>query len=142
MGFDVRSPVVEDDRVVQHFASFLDISERVARERDLREAKETLDRRVAARTERLRQANERLQEEVKRRQRTEAALRDALAPGQEDIRYRDFLVREVHHRAKNALQLAVALLSEQARHVDSPACRDALRPPWGGSGAWAGSMHC
>ena len=90
------SPVIEDGRVMQHFASFLDISERVARERDLRGAKAMLDRRVAARTERLRQANERLQEEVERRQRTEATLRDALAKGQEDIRYRDFLIREVH----------------------------------------------
>ena len=101
------SPVVEDGRVVQHFASFLDVSERVARERELREAKEALDRRVAARTRRLQEANARLEEEVERRQRTEATLRDALAQGQEDIRYRDFLIREVDHRAKNALQLAV-----------------------------------
>lgn len=125
------SPVVEDGRVIQHFASFIDISERVAREQDLREAKAMLDRRVAARTERLRQANMRLQEEVERRQRTEATLRDALAQGQEDIRYRDFLVREVNHRTKNALQLAVSLLSVQARHVDDPSCRDALETAMG-----------
>ena len=30
------SPVIEDGRLVQHFASFLDISDRVARERELR----------------------------------------------------------------------------------------------------------
>ena len=125
------SPVIEDGRVVQHFASFLDISDRVARERDLREAKETLDRRVATRTRRLQEVNARLQEEVERRQRTEAALRDALAQGQEDIRYRDFLIREVNHRIKNALQLAVSLLGVQARHVDSPACRDALEAAMG-----------
>jgi PAS domain S-box-containing protein len=125
------SPVVKDGRVVQHFASFLDISERVARERDLREAKATLDRRVAARTERLRQANEQLHEEVERRQRTEATLRDALAQGQADIHYRDFLVREVNHRTKNALQLAVALLGVQARHVDNQSCRDALEAAMG-----------
>ena len=109
------SPVVEDGRVVQNFASFLDISERVARERDLREAKATLDRRVATRTRRLQEVNARLHEEVERRQRTEATLRDALAQGQEDIRYRDFLIREVNHRTKNALQLAVSLLGVQAR---------------------------
>ena len=99
------SPVIEHDRVVQHFASFIDINERVARERDLREAKETLDRRVATRTRRLQEVNARLQEEVERRQRTEATLRDALAQGQgqEDIRYRDFLIREVNHRTKNAI---------------------------------------
>jgi PAS domain S-box-containing protein len=125
------SPVVEEGLVVQHFASFLDISERVARERDLREAKATLDQRVATRTRRLQEANLRLQEEVERRQRTEATLRDALAQGQEDIRYRDFLVREVNHRTKNALQLAVALLGVQARHVDDPSCRSALEAAMG-----------
>lgn len=125
------SPVVEHGRVIQHFASFIDISERVAREQDLREAKATLDRRVAARTEGLRQANVRLQEEVARRQRTEATLRDALAQGQEDIRYRDFLIREVNHRTKNALQLAVSLLSVQARHVDDPSCRSTLETAMG-----------
>ncbi len=125
------SPVVEDGRVVQHFASFLDISDRVARERELREAKETLDRRVAARTKRLQQANARLEEEVERRRRTEATLRDALAQGQEDIRFRDFLIREVDHRTKNALQLAVSLLGVQARHVEDPACRGALETAMG-----------
>jgi PAS domain S-box-containing protein len=125
------SPVVEDGRVIQHFASFLDISERVARERDLREVKETLDRRVATRTRRLQEVNARLQGEVERRQRTEATLRDALAQGQEDIRYRDFLIREVNHRTKNALQLAVSLLGVQARHVDDPSCRSALEAAMG-----------
>jgi len=125
------SPVVEDGRVVQHFASFLDISARVARERELRDAKATLDRRVATRTKRLQQANARLAEEVERRQRTEATLRDALAQGQEDIRYRDFLIREVDHRTKNALQLATSLLGVQARHVDDPACRGALETAMG-----------
>jgi PAS domain S-box-containing protein len=125
------SPVVEDDRVVQNFASFIDISERVARERDLREAKETLDRRVAIRARRLEETNARLQEEVERRQRTEATLRDALAQGQEDIRYRDFLVREVNHRTKNALQLAISLLGVKARHVEDPDCRGALETAMG-----------
>jgi PAS domain S-box-containing protein len=125
------SPVVEDGRVVQHFASFLDVSDRVARERELREAKEALDRRVAARTRRLQEANARLEEEVERRQRTEATLRDALAQGQEDIRYRDFLIREVDHRTKNALQLAVSLLGVQARHVEDPGCRGALETAMG-----------
>jgi two-component sensor histidine kinase len=68
---------------------------------------------------------------VERRRRTEATLRDALAQGQEDIRYRDFLIREVDHRAKNALQLAVSLLGVQARHVDDPACRATLETALG-----------
>ena len=79
---------------------------------------------------------------MERRQRTEATLRDALAQGQEDIRYRDFLIREVHHRTKNALQLAVALLGVQARHVDSQSCRDALEAAMGRLGRVGESITC
>jgi PAS domain S-box-containing protein len=120
------SPVKEGGRVVQHFASFIDVSQRVARERELHAAQETLDRRVATRTRRLQEVNARLQDEVERRQRAEATLRDALVQGQEDVRYRDFLLREVNHRTKNALQLAVSLLGVQARHVEDSSCRGAL----------------
>uniref|UniRef100_UPI001B806391 sensor histidine kinase n=1 Tax=Belnapia moabensis TaxID=365533 RepID=UPI001B806391 len=98
----------------------------LARERELHEAKKTLERRVATRTRRLQEVNARLQEEVERRQRTEATLRDALAQGQEDIRYRDFLIREVNHRTKNALQLAISLLRVQARQIDDPDCHATL----------------
>jgi PAS domain S-box-containing protein len=80
------SPVKEGGRVVQHFASFIDVSQRVARERELHAAQETLDRRVATRTRRLQEVNARLQDEVERRQRAEATLRDALVQGQEDVR--------------------------------------------------------
>lgn len=123
-------PIVQNGQVVQHFASFMDITVRVRREAALREVKETLDRRVATRTQRLQLAKERLEGKVERRRRTEAALRDALAQGQEDLRYRDFLVREVNHRTKNALQMAVTLLELQARQSD-PGLRDGLRTAMG-----------
>jgi len=125
------SPVIEDNRVVRHFASFIEITERVERERHLREAKEMLDHRVATRTKKLQQANARLEEEIERRRRTEALLRDALEQDQEDLRFRDFLIREVNHRTKNALQMAVSLLSLQARHSDDPACCSALESATG-----------
>jgi PAS domain S-box-containing protein len=125
------SPVVEDNRVVQHFASFLDVTDRITREQELREAKETLDRRVATRTKRLQQANARLEEEIERRRRTEALLRDAFEQGQEDLRFRDFLIREVNHRTKNALQMAVSLLRVQARCSNDPVCSDTLETAMG-----------
>jgi PAS domain S-box-containing protein len=118
-------PMEEDGRVVRHFSSFYDITERVRREQGLQEEKETLERRVTTRTRRLQEAKERLEEEVERRQRTEATLRDALAQGQEDLRFRDFLIREVNHRTKNALQLAVGLLRLQASRA-GPEVREAL----------------
>jgi two-component sensor histidine kinase len=110
---------------MRHFSSFYDIAEQVRREQALQQEKETLERRVATRTKRLQQAKEKLEKEVERRRRTEATLRDALAQGQEDLRFRDFLVREVNHRTKNASQLAVSLLGVQASHA-APESRDAL----------------
>ena len=121
-------PMVEDGRVVRHFASFYDITDRMRREQTLRERRETLERLVAARTKRLQQANARLEEEVERRRRTEATLRDALAQGQEDIRFRDFLVREVNHRTKNVLQLTVALLQVQASRATPRSAAPCRRP--------------
>ncbi len=118
-------PMAEDGRTVRHFASFFDITDRVRRERGLEEEKDTLARRVAARTRRLQEAKARLEEEVERRRRTEATLRDALAQDQEDLRFRDFLIREVNHRTKNALQLAVSLLRVQASRA-GPETRGAL----------------
>jgi len=91
-------PIRREGRTAWHFASFYDITDRVRRGQALDEERGTLERRVAARTRRLQQAKERLEEEVERRRRTEATLRDALAQGQEDLRFRDFLVREVNHR--------------------------------------------
>ena len=125
------SPVVEDGRVVRHFASFMDVTERVRREHELRAARDALERQVEARARRMDEATARLAAEVERRRRTEALLRDALAERQEDVRFRDFLVREVNHRTKNALQIAVALLAVQARQVADPACRAALEAAMG-----------
>ncbi len=111
-------PMAEDGRVVRHFAPFFDIADRVRRELGLEE-KDTVARRVAARTRRLQEVKARLEEEVERRRRTEATLRDALAQDQEDLHFRDFLIREVNHRTKNALQLAVSLLRVQASRAGS-----------------------
>ena len=121
----LMDPMEEDGRVARHFSSFYDITERVHREQALHEENETLERRVAARTRRLQQAKEKLEAEVERRQRTEATLRDALAQGEEDLRFRDFLIQEVNHRTKNALQLAVSLLGVQASRA-TPETREAL----------------
>jgi PAS domain S-box-containing protein len=120
-------PVVEDGRVVQHFASFLDITHRVELERRLAEARETLERRAAERTRRLQEANARLREEVERRTRVEAVLRDTLAEKDAEVRFRTVLAREVDHRARNALQMAGTLLSIHARAMEDPDCADALR---------------
>lgn len=120
------SPVTEGGRIVQHFASFIEVTRRVELEGELRQAREALERRVAERTRRLEQANARLEEEVERRRRMEAVLRDTLAQREEDLRYRTFLAREVDHRTKNALQVASSMLQLQAGRTGDPATLEAL----------------
>jgi two-component sensor histidine kinase len=85
-----------------------------------------LEQHVVARTRRLQETNARLEREIERRLRTEATLRDALTQGQEDLRYREVLIREVNHRTKNALQLAIGLLSVQANRAADVGIRDTL----------------
>lgn len=72
---------------IQRTVSFLDISRRRAAEEELHRSNLLLERRVKDRTQAL-----------------ETALAD-----------KDLLLREINHRAKNTLQLAVSLLSLQAR---------------------------
>ncbi len=124
-------PMVENDRIVRHFASFLDVTETVNRDQELREANELLDRRIGVSMRKLHEANNRLEAEVTRRRRTEAILRDALAEVEQDLRFRDFLLREVNHRTKNALQIAVSLLAKKARQADNEATRNTLESAMG-----------
>ena len=118
------APMAEDGRVVRHFASLLDVTGRVEGERRLRELNETLERRVADRTRRL-------EAEVERRGRLEAVLRDRLAREQEHVRQKEFLVREVNHRTKNAIAMAAALLGVQADRSGDRGTREALEAAQG-----------
>ncbi|MGC2854860.1 sensor histidine kinase [Novispirillum sp. DQ9] len=120
------STTVEGDRVTQHFASFLDISDRVRAERRVDELNATLEAQVELRTRRLEEANHRLREEIARRQRLEATLRDALQHGQELLAQKSILIKEIHHRTKNALSVAAALLQIQGAKSDNPETRQAL----------------
>ncbi len=52
------------------------------------------------------------------------ALRASVA--RQAVRQQEILAREVHHRVKNSLQMAVSLLSLRARQAPEPSARDAL----------------
>jgi PAS domain S-box-containing protein len=120
------SPIFEDGRIVQHFVSFVDITERKAVEDDLRRLTEELDRRVVLRTERLDGINRRLAEEAERRTEVERVLRNTLQDKDRLLREKDDLMSEVNHRVKNTLQLASSLLLVQQSIQDSGAVREAL----------------
>jgi PAS domain S-box-containing protein len=115
------------DHIVQHFASFIDITHRKQTEDRLRRLTEGLDRRVRARTKKLEQANERLKEEVERRAALEGVLRAALEDKQDLVREKEFMIKEVNHRIKNTLQAAQSLLLIQSSQDGSEHVKDALQ---------------
>ena len=122
------STVTDDqDRIVQHFASFIDLTHRKQAEDRLQRMTEDLDRRVRARTKKLEQANERLKEEVERRAALEGVLRAALEDKQDLVREKEFMIKEVNHRIKNTLQAAQSLLIIQASQEDSERVKDSLQ---------------
>ncbi|MHB8094357.1 MAG: response regulator [Candidatus Aminicenantales bacterium] len=61
-----------------------------------------------------------LEKEVAERKRTEEALRTALAE-------KEVLLREIHHRVKNNMQIIISLFNLQAGHAMSPECLEFLR---------------
>ena len=96
-----------------------DITARKSAEEELFVLNASLEDRIVGRTADLVSLNESLVEEVDNRARAEGCLRDTL-------REREVLLREIHHRVKNNLQIIVSLLYLQAQKTRDPASSDAL----------------
>jgi len=97
-----------------------DITPVKAAEETIRRANEVLELRVAERTDALTKANVQMGEEIAARKKAELEIGRSLAE-------KELLLREIHHRVKNNLQIIISLLNLQSRHIQDRNVLDAIQ---------------
>lgn len=88
-----------------------EIGERKKVEKELLDARDKLEKRVAERTIELQNMNRELHKEINNREKIEKQIKRSL-------KEKEVLLKEIHHRVKNNLQIISSLLSLQSRQIN------------------------
>jgi len=112
----VKAVRIDDQRLLG-FAS--DITDRKMMESEIRSLNAVLEQKVEERTKALADANVALEEEIAQRTEMEDQLRAVL-------KEKTLLLREIHHRVKNNLQIIISLSNLQLREIKDPKMRQVM----------------